>query len=512
MKMWLYPLWVIIDVLVALSTLGMWIAAPEYKTLCVGLTVFALTLGTLLAFIRWNELLVYIRSQYFKHVLYHVLNMTLVIGIVCVLNYLGNRNYREFDVTIEQRNSLTTQTQKIIEMIKSPLSLTVFAKREDWKGILDLLKLYEAQGQNIKLTAIDTDTRPDLVKEKKITQNGTVVIDYMGKEASFVISDELSVTNSLLKILRDEKIVLYIVKGHEELSCRETSPEGISELCAKLEAQNYEVKELDLAKTKAVPSDASAVLVLGPISGYLESEAKQLKTYLGQGGSLYLALAPAFKSEVYDNLTVLAKPYGLKLGKDVVIDRTSTVQGSEATIPIISSYDPGHPVTQGFELRTVFPLSSSVSVIEGNDAATILAMTSAFPGSWAETNLKGVTTGKAEFKEGEDLRGPVGLLGVGELVGSNATSKDSRFVLLGSSSFLINAYQNQSGNPTLFLNSLSWLINDEGIISFNRPGVEEFPVILSQQHLHMIFVIAILLVPIVFFGCAIFIYRRRRLL
>lgn len=512
MKMWLFPLWVIIDVLVGLSALGMWIAAPEYKTLCVGLTIFAITLGTLLAFIRWNELLIYVRSQYFKHVLYHVLNMVLVIGIIGVLNYLGNKNYREFDVTIEQRNSLTEQTRKVLEMIKSPMGLTVYAKREDWKGILDMLRLYEAQNKHIKLSAIDTDTRPDLVKEKKITQNGTVIIDYLGKEASFLVSDELSVTNALLKILRDQKIILYIVKGHEELSCSETSPEGISELCQKLEAQNYVVKELDLAKSKSVPSDASAVMVLGPISGFLESEAKQLEVYLTQGGSLYLALAPAFKAEVYDNLTALAKPFGLKLGKDVVIDRTSTVQGSEATIPIISSYDQAHPTTQGFELRTVFPLSSSVTVLEGNDAATILAMTSAFPGSWAETNLKGVTTGKAEFNEKEDLKGPVGLMGAGELVGTKATSKDSRFILLGSSSFLINAYQNQSGNPTLFLNSVSWLINDEGIISFNRPGVEEFPVILSQQHLHMIFVIAILLVPIIFFGCAIFIYRRRRLL
>jgi ABC-type uncharacterized transport system involved in gliding motility auxiliary subunit len=156
-------------------------------------------------------------------------------------------------------------------------------------------------------------------------------------------------------------------------------------------------------------------------------------------------------------------------------------------------------------------LSSSVSLIEGNDAATLIAFTSSFPGSWAEKNLKGIASGKAEYKENEDIKGPIGLLGIGERVGANA-EKDSRFVLLGSSSFLINAYQNQSGNTTLFLNTVSWLVNDEGIISFNRPGIEEYPVILSSQHIQMIFVIAILLVPILFFGCAIFIYRRRRLL
>jgi ABC-type uncharacterized transport system involved in gliding motility auxiliary subunit len=99
-------------------------------------------------------------------------------------------------------------------------------------------------------------------------------------------------------------------------------------------------------------------------------------------------------------------------------------------------------------------------------------------------------------------------MGVAEGTGSST----SRVVLLGSSSFLVNGYQNQSGNPILFLNSVSWMVNDEGIISFNRPDFEEFPVILSAQHLQMIFVISIVVVPLVFFGVAIFIYRRRRLL
>ena len=511
MKMWLFPLWVIINILVALSAIALWIAAPEYKTLNVGMTIFALTLATLLSFMRWNELSVYVRSQYFKHVLYHSLNLLLLFGILSVVNYLGNKNYHEFDMTKEKRNSLTDQTLNVLRIVKSPLVLTIFAKREEWKPMIDMLKLYEAKNKNITITAVDTDVRPDLVKENKIAQNGTVLIEYKSIKSRFVIGDELAITNAILKAIREEKIVLYMVTGHEELSCENTTQEGMSDLCNKLVAQNYEVKNLDLTKTTEIPKDASAVMVFGPVSGFLASEAKQLEKYLEDGGSVFLGLAPAFKSEVYQNLTDLAKPYGLKLGRDVVIDRLSTVQGSEATIPIINHYEHDHPITSDFQLRTIFPLSSSVSTIQGNDAATILAHTSSFPGSWAETDLKGITGGKAEFKEKEDVKGPIGLIGVGERVGE-AANKDSRFVLLGSSSFLINAYQTQSGNTTLFLNTVSWLVKDEGIISFNRPGLEEYPVLLSSQHIQMIFVFAILFVPIIFFGCAIFIYRRRRLL
>lgn len=508
MKNWLFPLWVIIDVLVFLAVISLWIAAPEFKTLNIGLTVFAISLGALLLFLRAEEFKVIVKSKYFEKVLLHGINVLLVLSILGVVNYLGNKNFKEFDLTLEKRNSLTDQTKKVLEMVKAPLKMTVFAKREEWASMLNLLRLYSAQNQKITLEAIDTDLRPDLVRSKNITQNGTVFINYGSDESSFIIMDELSVTNALMKALRPDKIVLYFVTGHQELSCADTSPEGLSVLCGQLKAQNYEIKELDLTKIMSIPKDATAVFIFGPISGFLKQEVELVEEYLKEGGSLFLALAPAFKAEVYDNLTKLVKPYGLMLGKDIVIDRLSTVQGAEATIPIVSNYESGHPITEGFKLRTVFPLSSSVSIVGQNDSAHILAYTSSFPGSWAETDLKAVTQGKALYEEKKDHKGPIGLMGVAEATDSTKT----RVALLGSSSFLVNGQQNQSGNTTLFLNTVSWMANDEGIISFNRPGIEEYPVILSAQHLQMIFVISILVVPIVFFGAGIFIYRRRRLL
>lgn len=512
MKNWLFPLWVIIDVLLILVALSLWIAAPEYTVLNASLTAFTLALSGILVVIRIKDVQGFVRSQYFRSAFTHGINVFLVLAILGVLNYLGNKNYKEFDLTKGQRNSLTDQSKKILEMVKSPLKLTLFAKREEWAPMLALLKLYEAASpERVLIDAVDTDLRPDLVKKNEITENGTVLVSYEDRSSKFTLQDELSVTNALLKILRDKDFVFYFVTGHDELKCENTEVEGISEFCGKLRQQNYLIKDLDLTKTKKVPADATAVFVLGPASGLFKEEATQLANYLDRGGSLFLALAPAFRSEVYENLIALAEPFGLSMGRDIVIDRLSTIQGAEATIPIIQSYAPEHPVTMGFNLRTVFPVSSSVSVLTGNDSAAILAKTSDFPGSWAERDLKGVSGGQAKFDEGADLRGPIGVMGAGEKVGKES-QLGSRFILLGSSSSLINAYQSQSGNLNLFLNAVAWLVNDEGIISLNRPGMDEFPTILSEQHLQMIFVISIILVPVVFFGAAIFIYRRRRVL
>lgn len=509
MKSWLFPLWVIIDVLLLLVTVALWITAPEYLTLNLSLTAFCACLAIILGFLRKQSLSVFVSSSYFRKALFHSVNVALVLSIVALLNYLGNKNYKEFDLTTEKRNSLTDQTGKVLEMVKEPLKLTVFSRREEWQAILNLLKLYESRNKNIKLSAVDTDLRPDLVKQKGIQQNGTVLIEYKGNETAFVVSDELSVTNALLKALRTDRIVLYFVSGHQELNCLTPSQEGISLLCERLKGQNYEVIPLDLTQTKEVPANATAVFILGPNTGFLKSEIDQLERYLSRGGSMFLALAPAFKLELYDSLIKLAGPYGLTLGKDIVVDRLSTVQGAEATIPIVNNYEPNHPITAGFTQRTVFPLSASVQNVPGKDGGILLAFTSTFPGSWAETDLKGVTEGKATYTEKVDKPGPVALIGIGD---TTENTRGSRFVLLGSSSFLLNGYQGQSGNTVFFLNTVSWLVHDEGIISFNRPGIEEEPVILSAQHLQIIFVISIMLVPIVFFGTAIFVYRRRRLL
>jgi ABC-type uncharacterized transport system involved in gliding motility auxiliary subunit len=509
MKTKLFPLWVIIDVLVCLSAAALWIAAPEYKTLNLSVTGFGVCLGMLLVILRLPELKIFVASSYFRKAAVHLINVALVAGILGLANYLGNKNYREFDITQQKRNSLTEQTKKILEQVKGPLTLSVYSKREEWGAILAMLKLYESQNRHIKLNAVDTDLRPDLVKLKNIDANGTVVIDYLGKETKFVISDELSVTNALLKALNARETVIYLTSGHNELACENKAEEGVSALCDLMKSQNYQVKSIDLSQTKDVPKDASAVLVFGPHAQFFPSELEQLERYLKRGGNMFVSLSPQFVPKLYDGLLKLAAPYGMKLGEDIVVDRLSTVQGAEATIPIVSQYNQHHAITAGFEQRTVFPLSASVRKIPGNDSVELLASTSSFPGSWAESDLKAVAAGKADFKEGVDVKGPVGLIGVGETVDS---TNPSRFVLLGSTSFLLNGYQAQSGNATLFLNTVSWLVNDEGIISFNRPGLEENPVILSAQHLHMIFVISILLVPIVFFGTGIFVYRRRRVL
>lgn len=126
MKNWLFPLWVIIDALIFVAAVALWITAPEFTTLNIVVTVFAISLGFLLSVVKMDIIKEIIKSQYFRSTISHLINVFLVLCILGVLNYLGNKNFKEFDLTLEKRNSLTDQTRKVIEMVQSPLKISVF--------------------------------------------------------------------------------------------------------------------------------------------------------------------------------------------------------------------------------------------------------------------------------------------------------------------------------------------------------------------------------------------------
>ena len=121
---------------------------------------------------------------------------------------------------------------------------------------------------------------------------------------------------------------------------------------------------------------------------------------------------------------------------------------------------------------------------------------------WGETDFEQVKSGRADFNEGLDYKGPLGILIVGE-------STDSRIVISGSTSFISNQFQGQSNNFNLFLNALSWAVKEEALVSLNRPQLKGNIIYISDIHVSIIFYFAILIFPFSFFIIGIFAYRKR---
>ena len=225
-----------------------------------------------------------------------------------------------------------------------------------------------------------------------------------------------------------------------------------------------------------------------------------------------VALDPDLNQDVHTELRALLSRYRLVLRNDLVVDRKSFVNGSNGSIPMVDTYNTEHAITQKFKGQVFFPLVSSIDEVSDGitnvgsaekGKVSILTSTSLFPESWGETSIKELAAQKMSYTQGKDRPGPLNLAAAFE-------SEHNKIVAFGNSTFVLNAYLKFGANYTLFLNSLSWLVDEDRLISFNLPIVQSEPIFISAPQMGIVFYFSVLFSPLILFGISVYMYRRKR--
>lgn len=482
----------------------MGVVAPEFPQVIWGTLGGGVFLLIVLA-MWWKETILQVsKTSFFKRLTQNALNYVLILGILGLVNFLVYKNDLTLDFTKNKIHSLSDQSERALKMIKGEdkLILKLFAQKDKWPQYHSLLKLYQAVARNkLDLTYIDTNREPALSELYGVKQDGTLVLEYKGKKQTAVATDELAVTNALLKILNPKKRVLYYTVGHNEMSLFDKNLVGGDYLREKILKANFELKALELQN--GIPADCNGVLILNPQIEFIESEIKQLDTYLRKGGSLLFSLAPQFNGLMTKNFLKLLYDYGVTYNNALILDRLATQQGSQPSIPVINSYNLDHEITKKQTERTLFPLSGFFSFNESKVFSwTILVKSTPFPASWGEVSFDEVKTGRATYNEATDFKGPLNIMIAGE-------NKSSRIIGFSSASFISNQFQGQTPNYNLFLNSLSWMIKDEALISLDRPKLAGDLVYVSDMQASVVFYFSVLFFPFIFFIIGIIRYRKK---
>jgi ABC-type uncharacterized transport system involved in gliding motility auxiliary subunit len=217
--------------------------------------------------------------------------------------------------------------------------------------------------------------------------------------------------------------------------------------------------------------------------------------------------------------------YGLQVVEGVVVsvDPVGRLFGTDFVTPVVAIYEP-HPITKGFEsVATFFPLALAVKTAEKMPervSAQVLAKTS--PNSWLDRGKEEMQAalrgeGRLGFNEGVDERGPVSVAAVATVTTPREGASDkepakARIVVFGDSDFASNNYLNLAGNRDLFLNTVSWLAEEENLIAIRPKDSGQFftPVTANQERL--IFWLSMIALPavVVGSGVAAYIWRRQR--
>ncbi|MFH2012230.1 MAG: Gldg family protein [Pseudomonadota bacterium] len=435
-------------------------------------------------------------TRYGTHMIVTIL---IVLGILLLIGAISARHHLRLDLTKTKRHSLSDETIKVLNSVNKEVNAIVFYQENSGTEaeLKDLLKLYKYKNPKINYKFIDPDRNPTLAKKYGISDYGTTVFESGKNETRVSWGREEQITNSILKVTREGKKVVYFLNGHGENDITIFAKNGYSGAKKALGGQNYEVKELSLLRTNNIPKDASVLIISGPKKELMENEMALIKGYTEKGGKLLFLIDPF----TVPKLAAFLEGYNIKLREDIIIDTMSQLFGGDYVIPIIGQYEP-HIITRNFNINTFFPFARSIEVLKETKAGiSVEPLANTNKESWGETDRKMLDKeGKAKFDEGKDARGPLTIAAVvtiqtGVEKNGEKGEKNSKMVVFGDSDFANNSYLNILGNKDLFLNTVNWLAEEEDLISIRPKETDYNPVILSKTMGKVIFFVPVVIIP-----------------
>jgi ABC-type uncharacterized transport system involved in gliding motility auxiliary subunit len=324
---------------------------------------------------------------------------------------------------------------------------------------------------------------------------------------------EEDLTNAIIRAGRSEAKKVYFIQGHGEKDPSDTEQMGYSEAKKKREDQGYKVETLSLASQGKVPEDAKVLVWAGPTTDPFPQEIQLVSDFLNQrsGGLLLMADPPPAPS-----FDAFLKEWGVKVDKDLVLDISGVARlySQGPSIPLVLRYE-SHKITERLKnIMTLFPWVRSIQP-EGTppNGVNVEILFKSNESSWGETTLG---TKSAAYDANVDMKGPLPLAAaITKEIKPSSDKKlavKSRMVVAGTSNFAINSYFGEQGNGNLFLNMVSWLSEDEDLISIRPKDPKDIRMLLTQSQVSMLRLFAIVLLPglAAVAGIIVFVKRRRR--
>ncbi len=433
------------------------------------------------------------------------------LAIAVSVNYFASRYTRHWDLTPNQKYTLSPQTQKVVRNLNRDVTIYVFDRERAFRERRDLLEQYASASRRIRVRYVDPDRDPSLAKQVGARSYGSVFVSTGDRHLEATATTEEGITNALIRLLKGQKGV-YFVQGHGEHDLDSAERSGYQRVKKEIENENSQVKTLVLLQKLEIPSDCTMLVIAGPRTDYAEPETDAIKKYLNGGGRALFMLDPGVE---LPNLTKLLGDWGVTMRNDLVIDQNPVAQmfGTSPSMPLIIKYG-SSPIVQPLQrIVTLFPLTRSFDTSKGSSAgATTDSLCETSPESFGVSDFNPKMR-EVAFRPNKDVKGPLTVAVSATLTNSGSSTTDNkpqgRFVALGTSLLAANAYIGFQGNRDLFMNMIDWLSAEEDLISI-RPKPPE------SQHLNLTLaqmrglLLRVAVVPLVIIAAAIYVWWGRR--
>ncbi len=446
--------------------------------------------------------------------LQQLLNGVLVLAVIVLLGFLSVRFKAEIDWTANKRNTLTEASLKQLASMNEAVTFYVFAPSgaETRRGIETDLAKYRRVKPDLKIEFVDPSASPQKVREFNVTFVGQVVVEYQGRRETLTATTEQAITTALQRLSYGGEQWVVFLEGHGERSTLEATPDSFSRFATALREKGLKVQPLNLVKNPRVPDNTSVLVLASPQSALLDGEIKLIQEYVERGGNLLWLADPDFPA----GLAPLAQFLGVTWQNGYAILPEYQLLGTGHPGFFAAVGYPPNPVTQGFDMVTLFPLVRSLTTQapEGWTAQPLLQTSEA---AWLET---GNIEGGAVALDPGDVPGP---LTIGATLTRAYTPKTpagaeapkphpQRVALIGDADFLSDAYLGELGNQQLGLNLVQWLASRDAQLNIDVPKAPDTALFLPGWATMLIAGTFVVLLPLLLIaiGVARWAIRRRR--
>ncbi len=392
----------------------------------------------------------------------------LLIAAAALVVWLLRDSRVQWDLTQNQRNTLSKATLDVLKKMDGPIQITAYATTQDpslgdiRRLIHDFIEPYQRANPDLVLTYVDPREHPKETQAANVRSNGELVVEYSKRSEHLTNLNEQSMTNLLQRLARSQERVVVYLDGHGEPKLDGRANFDLGDFGRQLGNKGFRIQPLNLAAAQDVPQNASLLVIATPRTELLKGEVDKLKRYLERGGNLLWLI----DQEPLRGLQPLAETLGLQLTPGLVVDPTAAELRVAPTIALATSYGV-HAITDSFSLNTAFPFVRQIATKPDNDEWHATPLVEVAQRGWVET---GDPEKDLRFDKDREVHGPVV---VAVALERKVKDKDQRIVVVGTSQFLSNQFVGLLSNLDLGTNMFNWLSQDENLITVQpRPRVD----------------------------------------
>lgn len=428
-----------------------------------------------------------------RHLLFYVLLIASIVGIY----QLAARFPAHWDVTQNALNSLEPGSADVLKQLDGPLDISVYITEQDAKqgDVREFIALYQRYKSDISLTFVDPVKEPEATRKSGIRGNGEMVVEFAGRKEHITTLNEQTLTSALLRLAHGKQQMVIYLSGHGERKLDGMANHDLGEFGRRLQQNGYRIAALNLTIAQDVPDNTGVLVITQPQMQLFPGETAKLLRHIERGGNVLWLL----DAEPLRGLEAVAEKLDIVLTPGIVLDPAAQQMSAPADWTLGTGYAP-HAITQNFDLITVFPYARALSVEDESAWEHHILVEGAMNG-WVST------TGAARFDKTRDVPGPLSLA---LALQRNVGEREQRIVVVGSGSFLSNAYSGNGGNLDLGMNMMNWLAGEERLITLAPHTAKDGTFTLSRNQLVTLSFGLLAVLPLLLIGVGGWLWWRRR--